>query len=66
MDEEEIEELTLSPNDRCDKCGCQAYFMSILESGELLFCRHHFLQNEEVLRDISYHIVDQSEDLLKV
>lgn len=66
MEDEEVEELALKPNDRCDKCGFQAYFMSILESGELLFCRHHFLENEEILREISYHIVDQSEELSRV
>lgn len=61
---EQTEERVITANDRCDKCGSQAYFMSVLEAGELLFCRHHFIENEDVLRDISYHIVDQSEDLI--
>lgn len=63
---EDTEERVITANDRCDKCGSQAYFLSVLESGELFFCRHHFLKNEDTLRDISYHIVDQSQDLLDV
>ena len=60
-----MENIVLTAHDRCDKCGFQAYFMSVFDFGELLFCRHHFLENEDVLKDISYYIVDQSEKLLK-
>lgn len=56
----DVEELAITAKDRCDKCGAQAYFMPILDSGDLLFCRHHFMENKEILEEISYHIVDQS------
>lgn len=51
-------------NDRCDQCNAQAYYMVIFDSGNLYFCRHHFLANEDVLRETSYHVVDQSEILI--
>lgn len=35
-------ERTLSALDRCDRCTAQAYVMVSGESGELLFCSHHY------------------------
>ena len=35
-------ERTLSALDRCDRCAAQAYVMVSGESGELLFCSHHY------------------------
>lgn len=60
---EATEEKVLSASDRCDKCNAQAYFLVVFDSGELYFCRHHFLKNEDALREFSYHIVDESEIL---
>jgi len=43
-----IEELTAQH--RCDRCGSQAYVRVILDSGkDLLFCGHHWKDNEESL-----------------
>ena len=61
--EEGVVEKVLTPQDRCDQCQSQAYFLAVFDSGELYFCRHHFLKNEEALRDNAYYIIDQSEDL---
>lgn len=33
---------TLNALDRCDKCGAQAYVWIKGDSGELLFCSHHY------------------------
>jgi hypothetical protein len=63
--EEQEEELFITAADRCDKCGVQAYFLVIFDYGHLYFCRHHFMKNEDVLRDLSYHIEDFSELLAK-
>jgi hypothetical protein len=60
MAEVQVKERVLDANDRCDKCSSQAYFLTILDSGELYFCRHHFLQNEEILRELAHYIIDQS------
>jgi hypothetical protein len=61
---EQTEEKVIDIVERCDSCNAQAYFMAIFESGELYFCRHHFMKNEEAITDIAYHIVDQSETLV--
>ena len=53
------EELTAL--DRCDRCGAQAYVRTILSSGsELLFCNHHWNDNQDRLRDIAVHIHDET------
>jgi len=32
---------TLTPKNRCDKCGAQAMVRATLLNGELYFCGHH-------------------------
>jgi len=53
----------LTALDRCDRCNSQAYFLTVFEYGELMFCRHHFMKYENDLKDISIEIFDQSSDL---
>ncbi|MBB2913210.1 hypothetical protein FHS43_004508 [Streptosporangium becharense] len=51
----------LTPADRCDRCGAQAYIRATLPvGGELLFCAHHGRQHVAVLRDKGAHIQDES------
>lgn len=33
---------TLTASDRCDRCGAQAYVKVIGNTGDLLFCGHHY------------------------
>jgi len=48
-------------NDRCDRCGSQAYVCARLSSGsELLFCGHHARQFGSELRKIAVTISDQT------
>lgn len=61
----DTDEYVLTVQDRCDSCNAQAYFQAIFESGDLNFCYHHFMKNEDALREFSYHIIDQSELLRK-
>jgi hypothetical protein len=57
----------LTAADRCDRCGAQAYVRAVLGSGsELLFCAHHWHQNESRLREIAASIHDESERLAAV
>lgn len=60
---EATDERVITSSDRCDKCSAQAYFLAVFDSGELYFCRHHFLKNEDAIREFAYHIVDESEIL---
>jgi hypothetical protein len=51
---------TLNANDRCDACGSQAYVWINGVSGDLLFCRHHFLKNENKLREYAFEVIDET------
>lgn len=51
---------TLNANDRCDACGSQAFVWVNGVNGDLLFCRHHFLKNEDKLRDWAFEIIDET------
>jgi hypothetical protein len=56
-----IEARELTATDRCDRCGAQAYVRTVLGSGsELLFCSHHWHDNENRLREIAVNIQDQT------
>jgi hypothetical protein len=62
-----IEARELSAMDRCDRCGAQAYVRTVLGSGsELLFCAHHWHDNEARLREIAVSIHDQTDLLADV
>ncbi len=57
----------LTAADRCDRCGAQAYVRATLDSGlDLLFCAHHFHENEARLRQIAVMIHDESNRLAAV
>ncbi|MCW2494611.1 hypothetical protein [Jatrophihabitans sp.] len=54
----------LAATDRCDRCGAQAYVRAVLSSGsELLFCNHHWHDNEARLREIAVNIQDETDRL---
>ena len=55
----------LTANDRCDRCGAQAYLRVELASGsELLFCAHHAREHGEKLRTIAVNVHDETSRLL--
>lgn len=49
----------LTNQDRCDRCGSQAYVHVVLPSGhDLMFCGHHWIENRDkitVLEDVLIH-----------
>lgn len=56
-----IDARELTAVDRCDRCGAQAYVRTVLASGsELLFCNHHWHENEGRLREIAVTIQDET------
>jgi hypothetical protein len=55
----------LNVEDRCDACQAQAYIYVALESGDLLFCLHHWKQHEEALNQTAIDIIDESDKLLR-
>ena len=51
----------MSPTDRCDRCGSEAYFMAIKDDlHPLLFCVHHRREYEDRLTDTGWEILDES------
>jgi hypothetical protein len=54
----------LNTTDRCDACNSQAYIYVKLESGDLLFCLHHWNDNKDVISESAREVVDESERLL--
>jgi hypothetical protein len=54
----------LTAEDRCDRCGAQAYIRVELDGGgELLFCAHHGREHAEKLRAVALSIHDESDRL---
>ena len=60
LDETVEPEFYLTALDRCDSCNAQAYYLVSFLVGELLFCRHHWLENELTLREKSFKVIDES------
>ena len=56
----------LTAQDRCDRCGAQAYIRVVLPSGgELLFCAHHGRKYDEELRKVAQELHDESGRLVE-
>ena len=60
VDETNEPEWVMDARDRCDACQAQAYYLVKMIEGQLCFCRHHFLKNEDKLTKVSYEIIDES------
>ena len=55
---------TLTAEDRCDRCGAQAYLRVELQAGgELLFCAHHAREHGEALKEIAVNLHDETHKL---
>ena len=63
MPETEKIDNTLQAKDRCDRCGAQAYVRVTLGGSELLFCNHHYNENETALLPVATSVDDQRERL---
>jgi ribosomal protein S14 len=50
----------LNASDRCDSCGSQAFYWVNGVAGDLMFCRHHFLKNEQKIRAYAFEVVDET------
>lgn len=59
----EVPDYVITNEDRCDACGAQAYVYVALESGDLLFCFHHWKENKEVLEKSATEVIDESAKL---
>jgi hypothetical protein len=55
---------SLSPVDRCDRCGAAAYVLAVLTTGDLAFCAHHGRRYAAPLAATALLVIDESEQLL--
>ncbi|HWJ11491.1 MAG TPA: hypothetical protein VNS46_19080 [Nocardioides sp.] len=54
----------LTAEDRCDRCGAQAYLrVELTTGGELLFCAHHAREHGDKLRQIATTVHDETHKL---
>ncbi|MCW2852910.1 MAG: hypothetical protein JWM84_2574 [Nocardioides sp.] len=54
----------LTAEDRCDRCGAQAYLRVELQTGgELLFCAHHAREHGDKLKEVAINLVDETHKL---
>lgn len=51
----------IGPTDRCDSCNAKAFYMVMFESGELFFCRHHFVKHENAFLEKACDIFDDQD-----
>jgi hypothetical protein len=55
---------SLTAEDRCDRCGAQAYIrVELNNGGELLFCAHHGREHADKLRRVALNIFDETKRL---
>ncbi len=50
----------LGVQDRCDRCGAQAFFRAVLIAGDLLFCAHHGREYAPKLSETAVLLEDNS------
>ena len=51
----------LTAEDRCDRCGAQAYVqVELFKGSELLFCGHHAREYDLALREVAIVIHDET------
>ena len=68
---EEVQEWTLSPLDRCDRCNAEALVKVTGISGDLMFCGHHYnkiMNNTDgykKMMSFAITVVDEREKLVK-
>ena len=62
---EEKKEYILSPKDRCDQCWAEALVLVKGVTGELMFCGHHYHQNEKALSTFAYETIDERDKLIE-
>ncbi len=62
----EADTQALAITDRCDRCAAQAYVLTRMPSGsDLLWCGHHFAENEPQLLAQGATVTSDSRHTLK-
>ena len=55
----------LTAEDRCDRCGAQAYVqVELFQGAELLFCGHHSREHGDKIKAIAVNVHDETSKLI--
>ena len=67
MTKEVVEEkqYVLTAQDRCDQCSAEALVLVKGVTGVLMFCGHHYNQNEEALSTFAFETIDERQKLVQ-
>ena len=55
----------LTAQDRCDRCGAQAYVRAQVTAGELLFCGHHANKHRDAIITSGGRILEDNTESLR-
>lgn len=59
MSPQELELISLTANDRCDRCIGQAYTIARKDGfNDLLFCNHHLRESRDALMAQGFRIIE--------
>lgn len=61
---EKSSDYLLTAKDLCDACSARAYVYVEFESGELLFCLHHWKKHENKIAETALKVDDQYEKIV--
>lgn len=61
---EESSDYLLTIKDLCDACSARAYVYVEFESGELLFCLHHWKKHEEKINETALTVLNETDQIL--
>jgi hypothetical protein len=60
---ENSSDYLLTAKDLCDACSSRAYVYVEFESGELLFCLHHWKKHQNSISETAIEVLDESEQI---
>lgn len=67
MVDDELPLIEFTADDRCDRCGAQAYTLARHEDfGELMFCLHHRKETVDTLMDTGWLVIDDYEAIERI
>ena len=61
MPVKEKQERVLNLQDRCDRCGAQAFVLAKGIQGELYFCGHHYNKTKDAIDNWAFEVINELE-----
>lgn len=61
MPVKEDQKRILTLQDRCDRCGAQAFILAKGMQGELYFCGHHYNKTKDAINSWAFEVINELE-----